>query len=252
MDAMIHPDAQSFDSAAAAYERGRPDYPAAAVNFIVQAFGIEAESTVLDLAAGTGKFTRLLVPTGAHIIAVEPVRGMRKMLAGLLPGIEIRDGTAESIPLVEASVDAVTVAQAFHWFQPEDATAEIHRVLRPGGGLALLWNQRDLNQPLQRAIDDIVTPYQRTNDILRWREGFDRTTLFTPLQELSVPHSQNVDTTALIDRVLSISYIAMLPQSEKEMVRDRLYAVTSSSPERFDLMYITSLFYCHSRGVAFP
>ncbi|HKH39572.1 MAG TPA: class I SAM-dependent methyltransferase [Rubrobacter sp.] len=250
---MIHPDAQSFNLAAAAYERGRPDYPADAVNTIVQALGIGAESTVVDLAAGTGKFTRLLVPTGAHIIAVEPVRGMRTTLSELVPGIEIWEGTAESIPLPDASVDAVTVAQAFHWFQPEEATAEIHRVLRPGGGLALIWNRRDLKQPLQQAIHDIITPYRgtaSTRDSHHWKEGFDRTTLFTPLQKQRFPHSQNTDTAGLIDRVLSFSYMATLPQSEKDAVSKRLRALTSTLSERFDLMYMTVVFCCHSREVA--
>jgi ubiquinone/menaquinone biosynthesis C-methylase UbiE len=223
------------------------------VNTIVQALGIGAESTVVDLAAGTGKFTRLLVPTGAHIIAVEPVRGMRTTLSELVPGIEIWEGTAESIPLPDASVDAVTVAQAFHWFQPEEATAEIHRVLRPGGGLALIWNRRDLKQPLQQAIHDIITPYRgtaSTRDSHHWKEGFDRTTLFTPLQKQRFPHSQNTDTAGLIDRVLSFSYMATLPQSEKDAVSKRLRALTSTLSERFDLMYMTVVFCCHSREVA--
>ncbi|HUN09102.1 MAG TPA: class I SAM-dependent methyltransferase [Aggregatilineales bacterium] len=247
---MLHSNAQNFDSVADAYERGRPDYPVEAVNIIVQALGIRPESAVLDLAAGTGKFTRLLVPTRAHIIAVEPVNGMRTMLAKLVPDIEIWQGTAESIPIPDTSVDAVTVAQAFHWFQPEEATVEIHRVLRPEGGLALIWNRRNLNQPLQQAIDDIVTPYRgtpRTNDSLRWREGFDRTTLFTPLQEHSVPHSQNIDTLGLIDRVLSFSYMAKLPESDKEVVRERIRFLTSKLSDRFELMYTTSVFYCYSR-----
>ena len=250
---MIHPKAQSFNFAADAYERGRPGYPNDAVNTIVQALGIGAETTVVDLAAGTGKFTRLLIRTGAKIIAVEPMKGMRTTLAEFVPGVEIYEGTAESIPLLNASVEAVTVAQAFHWFQPMEATVEIHRVLRSGGGLALIWNRRDLNQPLQQAIDDIVTPYKgtvRIHDNLRWREGFDRTTLFTPLQEQRFPHSQNTNTAGLIDRVLSFSYMAILPQSEKDTVSEHLRAITSRLPERFDLMYVTTVFCCHSREVA--
>lgn len=247
---MIQPDAKSFALVADAYERGRPDYPANAVNEIVQAFGIAAGSIVLDLAAGTGKFTRLLVPTGASIIAVEPLQKMRTTLSKSVRGIEIRDGTAESIPLPDTSVDVVTVAQAFHWFQPEEAAAEIHRVLRRGGGLALIWNRRDLNQPLQQALDDLVAPYKgpshpKGSD--RWRESLDRTRLFTPLQEHRFPHLQNTDTEGLINRVLSFSYMAILPEFEKEVVRERLRALTSTLPQRFDVLYVTTVFCCHAR-----
>ena len=250
---MIHPNAQSFDLVAAAYERGRPDYPADAVRTITHTLNIRANSSVLDLAAGTGKFTRLLIPTGAQLLAVEPARGMRTTLAELIPGLTVLDGTAEAIPLPDASVDCVTVAQAFHWFEPEQATREIHRVLRTGGGLALIWNRTDPNQPLQRAIDEIVWPYRGTlptHDTPRWRAGFERTELFTPLQEQTFPHAQTIDTAGLIDRILSFSYMAMLSEAEKDGVRERLRALTSKLVERFELLYVTSVLYCHAREAA--
>lgn len=246
---MVNPDVHGFDAVANVYERGRPSYPDDAVSTIIQALGIQAASTVLDLAAGTGKFTRLLTPTRARIIAVEPIQGMRTALADSVSGIEILEGTAESIPLLDNSVDAVTVAQAFHWFQPEEATAEIYRILRPRGGIALIWNRRDLNQPLQKAVHDIVIPYRGkpgTQDSLGWRKGFDQATLFTPLQEQSFPYSQNTDAQGLIDRVLSFSYMTKLPESEKEVVKEKIYALTSALPEQFPLMYTTSVFLCFS------
>lgn len=250
---MIHPDAQSFEFAADAYERGRPDYPIAAVNTIIQALGIGGQSTVVDLAAGTGKFTRLLIPSEAHIIAVEPVKGMRTALSKFVPNIEILDGTAESMPLPTASIDAITVAQAFHWFRLEEATVEIHRVLRPGGGLALIWNRRDLSQPLQQAIHNIVTPYRGTahpQGSDQWIEEFSRMALFTPLQEQKFLHSQNIDAEGLIDRVLSFSYMAILSETEKDAVRERLRDLTSTLSKHFDLMYVTSVFCCNACEVA--
>jgi ubiquinone/menaquinone biosynthesis C-methylase UbiE len=135
--------AVGFERGADDYERARPSYPDAAVHLIVDEAGLGPGSTVCDLAAGTGKLTRLLVPSGAEIIAVEPVAAMRDQLVRAVPGVEVLDGTAETIPLGDGSIDALTVAQAFHWFDTDRALPEIHRVLRPGGTLVLIWNVRD-------------------------------------------------------------------------------------------------------------
>ena len=131
----VHPSASGFDTAAREYERGRPGYPEDAVRWLVESLRIGPGTTVVDLAAGTGKLTRLLVPTGAGIIAIEPMAGMREQLARSLPEVPLFEGTAESIPLSSACADSITVAQAFHWFKAKEALAEIHRVLRPRGRL---------------------------------------------------------------------------------------------------------------------
>ncbi|HMC51502.1 MAG TPA: class I SAM-dependent methyltransferase, partial [Acidimicrobiales bacterium] len=117
----IHPSASGFGGSAGDYERGRPTYPAEAVAWLVGALGIGAGATVVDLAAGTGKLTSLLRPTGAKVVAVEPVAGMREKLASLVAGVCAVQGTAEAMPLASASADAVTVGQAFHWFRGPDA-----------------------------------------------------------------------------------------------------------------------------------
>ena len=143
----VHEVALGFDSTAAAYERGRPDYPPAAVEALVEALAIGPASTVVDLGAGTGKLTRLLVPTGARVVAVEPLAGMRAELATAVRGVEVLDGTAEAMPLGDGRADAVVAAQAFHWFADHQSLSEIHRVLRPGGGLGLVWNVRDQSVP---------------------------------------------------------------------------------------------------------
>src|SRR5690349_9949875 len=135
--------AVGFERGADDYERARPSYPDAAVDLIVDVCGLGPGVTVCDLAAGTGKLTRLLVPSGAEIVAVEPVAAMRDQLLRAVPGVEVLDGTAETIPLGDGSVDAVTVAQAFHWFDTDRALPELRRVLRPGGHLVLIWNVRD-------------------------------------------------------------------------------------------------------------
>ena len=145
--------AKGFQAGADAYERGRPSYPDEAIAFTVEMLGLDAAATVVDLGAGTGKLTRLLVPSGARVVAVEPVEGMRRKLVELAAGaVRVLDGTAEAIPLPNGSADAVVVGQAFHWFAGAPALREIHRVLCPDGRLALLWNVRDESEPWGASI----------------------------------------------------------------------------------------------------
>lgn len=126
--------AVGFARAGADYERGRPGYPTAAVDRLAVELRLGPGRVAVDLAAGTGKLTRALVRTGAELVAVEPVAGMRRKLTASLPSVRALEGTAEAIPLTEGSVDAVLVGQAFHWFDTPVAAREIHRVLRPGAG----------------------------------------------------------------------------------------------------------------------
>src|SRR5919205_118513 len=144
----------SFGSAAQSYERGRPGYPPEALDWLLPA-GVRR---VLDLAAGTGKLTRLLVARGLDVVAVEPSAGMRAEFARVLPGVPVLAGAAEDIPLDDANVDAVLVGQAWHWVDPERACPEIARVLTPGGRLGLVWNMRDPRggwaAELERLLDE--------------------------------------------------------------------------------------------------
>src|SRR5918997_6270384 len=137
----VHDRASSFDGAAERYERGRPGWPEAAIDAVRDRLRLTRDSSVLDLAAGTGKLTRQLVPHFAEVIAVEPLDGMRAVLERAAPGARALAGTAEAIPLGDESVDAVFVAEAIHWFDPPRAVDEIARVLRPGAGVAVLYNR---------------------------------------------------------------------------------------------------------------
>ncbi len=160
--------ARSFDGVAEQYERARPEYADEAVDWTVDRLGLAPGSRVLDLAAGTGKLTRQLMRRGLDVVAVEPGDEMRRVLQRMLPEVEALAGTAEAIPLPEASVDAVTVGQAFHWFERDAALAEMARVLRPGGGIALLWNRWDEEDPLLSRVDallrEIRPPVVRRDD----------------------------------------------------------------------------------------
>src|SRR5579884_3065432 len=156
----IHKEARrGFQAGAAAYERGRPGYPAGAIEWLCAALDLRPGRTVLDVGAGTGKLTRELVASGAEVVAVEPVPAMRAVLADVVPSARVLDGTAEALPVADQSADAITVAQAFHWFDVPRTMAEFHRVLRTGGRFALIWNRRRLDQPLQSQIDAITDRY---------------------------------------------------------------------------------------------
>jgi ubiquinone/menaquinone biosynthesis C-methylase UbiE len=211
--------AEGFSRSAEAYERGRPEYPDAAIEHVVEL--MRPGATVLDLAAGTGKLTRPLVAAGLRVVAVEPVAEMRAALPGAL------EGTAEAIPLGDGSVDAVTVGQAFHWFDGDAALAEIARVLRPGGLLALVWNRRVDTDPLNKAIEELVAPYRGDTPGHRgpWRAAFDRTSAFTPLEEAAFEHPVVQDADSLEARVGSISFIAALDPAERAGVLERARAI---------------------------
>jgi SAM-dependent methyltransferase len=244
--------ARGFGRAAESYERSRPDYPTEALDRLVQELEIGQACSVLDLGAGTGKLTRMLVPTGARLTAVEPIDSMRAALARAVPGAEVVAGTAEAIPAEDGSFDAVVCAQAFHWFDGERALAEIHRVLRPHGRLALLWNLRDESVGWVRRMTEIIdqylgdTPSERSGE---WRRAFAATDLFGTLHQLRFPHRQELDLNGLVERVSSVSYIAVLPEELRGRVLDEIRDLARSDPElagrdRFDLPYVTDLFWC--------
>jgi len=148
--------ARSFETVAAEYERWRPDYPVEALRWAVQLLGLPAGARVLDVGAGTGKLTRGLVALGLDAVAVEPGRAMLDQLRRAVPAADAHEGSAEEIPLADASVDAAFAGQAYHWFDRGRAIPELHRVVRPGGGLALLWNWWDERDPLQRELGQLV------------------------------------------------------------------------------------------------
>jgi SAM-dependent methyltransferase len=244
--------ARGFARAPADYERGRPMYPFEAVRRLVKELRIKPASTVLDLAAGTGKLTRLLAQLGSDIVAVEPVDEMRERLAETVPGVTALEGTAEEIPLDEKSMDAVTVGQAFHWFDGDAALAEIHRVLRPGTRLGLIWNVKDESVDWVRQLAEIIESYRGSAPRVAsgaWKDAFERTELFTPLERARFSFVHETDTATVVARVTSISFIAALAPRVRERVVTQVRELLSVHPDTrgqrvFPLRYRTGVYWC--------
>lgn len=200
---------------AADYERGRPGYPPELVELLTAELPVRPGTRVCDLAAGTGKLSRVLAAVGAEVVAVEPAPEMRRVLAATCPGVEVLEGTAEHLPLEDCSVDAVTVAQAFHWFDPALALTEIHRVLPPGGGLALVWNLRDETEDWVRELGAVVRRYSGGKPKgARQRQAWDAVITGTgDFTEVRTARFRNIvahDADTLLARVASTSHVSAL------------------------------------------
>jgi ubiquinone/menaquinone biosynthesis C-methylase UbiE len=222
--------ATAFSSAAQDYERGRPGYPADAIDALIRELRLERRSVVVDLAAGTGKLTRDLTERFDRVIAIEPLAEMREQLARTTPAAEALDGTAERMRLPDASANAVLVGQAFHWFDGRRALAEIARVLEPGGGLGLLWN----TTPWERRegvwfslLDDLLEHSRADLSVMRrhgtgrWREAFDDERRFRPLSQATFANTQRISRDEFLASLASRSYVARLdPKSRRELMRE--------------------------------
>jgi SAM-dependent methyltransferase len=243
--------ARGFQAAARAYETARPGYPDEAIALLRDHLRIGPGTRVCDLAAGTGKLTRALRELGAAVVAVEPVAAMRGQLSAAVPDVEVLDGTAEELPLPDGSVDVVTVAQAFHWFDHQAALAEIRRVLRSDGALALLWNERDERAPwvaeMSRLIhwhERTVSRYQHTD----WAEVVASCGGFTALEERGVDWEQPMTREMLGDRVRSISYIAAMTEARREHLVDEVTGLVTRMEEPFTLPYRCRVQWCNRTG----
>jgi SAM-dependent methyltransferase len=225
---MVHPSAATgFARSVEAYERARPEYPPEAIAWLARELELRPGRTVVDLAAGSGKLTRPLAALGCRVVAIEPVASMR---AAIGPAAQALDGTAEAIPLPDDSADAVTVGQAFHWFDGPRALAEIERVLRPGGALALVWNRRPTeSSALHAAITEMISPYRGdapSHGSGAWRESFAG----RELTERHFRFTQRLDADGLADRVGSTSFVAALDDAIREPLLHRVRALAPDGP----------------------
>jgi len=247
--------ARGFQSGADLYERARPSYPEEAVAQTIADLALQQDATVLDLAAGTAKFTRLLTARGIRCVAVEPVAAMRRTLSQILPEVWVFNGTAEEIPLETESVDGVTIAQAFHWFRYDEALPEIHRVMKPGARMAVIWNARDTRVDWVRRVTELIDPYgegevrvprYRDADVT-WRAAMEATPLFEKIGEHEFPSEQEMDVEGLCDRMASVSFIQTLDDEMRARVLDELRELARTHPDlagraRFAHPYVTEVY----------
>jgi SAM-dependent methyltransferase len=225
------------------YERGRPGWP----HEVVDTPGVPSTATVLDLGAGTGKLTRLLVSAFREVVAVEPSEAMRRLLVPLCPKAEVLPGTAQEIPLADDSVDAVFAAEAFHWFYDERSLAEIARVLRPHGALVLMWNlPAGPTEPSIAAVEQLLAergpdPDEVSYDPLdldgpqytsgEWCLVFADSP-FEPLQEARLPNLQTLDRDGLVAFFASMGWLADLPDAERLPVLDEVRLLLAAGEYR--------------------
>jgi ubiquinone/menaquinone biosynthesis C-methylase UbiE len=236
-----HPDSRSFELIADVYERARPEYPPDAVAWIAKELDLRPGRTVLDLGAGTGKLTRALVATGADVIAVEPGEAMLAQLMRAVPEAQAIHGAAESIPLEAASVDAITAGQSFHWFRHDEAIPEMHRVLPPGAGVALIWNTRDQGARLQRELSELIEPLFAANrpGSESWALPLVASNLFHEPAERRFRFSQTLDADQLAERIASISFVAAAPVERQKALDRRVREIVAGQGGRVDFPYET-------------
>jgi SAM-dependent methyltransferase len=247
---------EGFGREAETYERVRPSYPADALAWLAENLELGPGHTVLDLAAGTGKLTRLLVPLGGTVLAAEPVDGMRRGFVAAVPDVPVVAATAEALPVAPGSLDAITVAQAFHWFDADRAFEEFARVLRTRGRVGLIWNVRDRSSDWVNEVWSIMDRVEKRapwRDHEQWRDSaLGARPGFGTLHNETFRHEQSITPEGVVERVASVSHVAVLPPAECERVLDEVRDVVSGHPDargRSDLRipYRVDAYWCERR-----
>jgi SAM-dependent methyltransferase len=222
----LHRLAEHFPSVATRYESGRPDYPPAVVGAIAAELSVPPGGRVLDLAAGTGKLTRALVAGGYDVVAVEPQPALREVLAEQAPGAEVLEGVAEAIPLADGSVDAITVADAFHWFDSARALPEMARVLRDRGGIAVITTGRDWREASWgKELAELIThtrPEHPFFDGESWQQALQNAGGWEQPWDVRLVVRQPSSPDRIIDHIASFSWIAAMAEPERERMLGRM------------------------------
>ncbi len=243
----LHPLAERFASIADEYERGRPDYPPAVVGVLAAELALKQGARVLDLAAGTGKLTRALLAGGLDVVAVEPQAPLREVLAASIGGERVRDGLAEAIPLEDRSVDAVTVSDAMHWFDHAPALAEIARVLRPGGGLCVVWTIPDWSgaswgHELGTMIA-ALRPEHPGFDGPRWQDVAGASGRWAEPRTIRVTSARAASPERIVDHIASMSWVAAMPEPERAERLDQIRALIDAgeTPAEMPIHFVLGL-----------
>jgi len=234
--------ARSFERAGADYDRFRPGFPREAAALVVPSL-VDA---VLDLGAGTGKFTERLVDRARRVVAVEPSAAMLDVLRSKLPEVEALTGSAESIPLPDASVDAVAVAQAFHWFDREASCAEIARVLVPGGALGLLWNRADPSCAWDSAAHRVAHPAVAGADATT-ESAADELPGFVFVDRTELRWTEHISRAAYLGRWSTVSTFIVADDEERTRMTGEIERILDDDPQtsgrdRFELPLVTDVF----------
>jgi SAM-dependent methyltransferase len=251
----INPTAsRGFTHGAESYSRGRPDFPPQALDWLRTDLELQPGTTAIEVGAGTGKFTRLLIATGASVIAVEPVTAMLERLVSDLPSCAALRGQAESLPFASGICDAVLCAQSFHWFATPTALAEFRRVLRPGGVLGLIWNVRDPTVDWVAKLTEIMAPLEGEApryDHGEWLRVFPAHG-FGALLEKSFEHSHvGAPEQVIVDRVASVSFIAALDATTRKRVIQQVRDLIAATPglagvDPVSVPYTTRVYWCRA------
>ncbi len=228
----LHPLAAQFPAVAGAYERGRPEYAPAVVERLATELQIPPGARVLDLAAGTGKLTRALLSGGLDVVAVEPQAALRDILVDSVGAEHVREGLAEAIPLPDGSVAAVTVADAFHWFDPPTALQEMRRVLVPGGGLAVLstvpdWSGASWAHEVG-TLTASLRPAHPHYDGPSWKDAVSADGGWTAPREIHLRTTQPAHPERIVDYLESVSWVAAMPEDQRAAMLDQVGAIVSA------------------------
>ena len=231
----LHPIAATgFSNQAQAYANARPEYPEQAQSWLTDDLGVGPDSRVLEVGAGTGKFTAHLLALEAEVVAVEPVKAMREQLHLRFPNVTLFDAMADSLPFPDQSFDALVCAQSFHWFANAGVLSEFARVLRPGGSLGLIWNVRDDSVPWVKRLGDHLR--QGEGELPRYSPEllpnvFPHPDFTSPKQRVAQHGQTGSVELVLRERLRSVSFIASMPTELQQAFLDRAQAVLEEDPE---------------------